>query len=80
MYYSKYFIYFFLSAKIKLYINTKAVQGVSAKNKTKLEYISGQSSPLELAFGVELGSNSHSNNLRGTVICTSTSLPSISFT
>ena len=32
----------------------------STKNKTKLEYISeGQLSPLELAFGVELGLKSH---------------------
>ena len=37
----------------------------SAINKAKLEYISeGQPSPLELAFGVELDSNSHSKNLR----------------
>ena len=35
----------------------------STKNKTKLEYISeGLLSPLELAFGVELGLNSHSKN------------------
>jgi len=33
----------------------------SAKNKVKLKYISeGQPSSLELAFGVELGLNSHS--------------------
>jgi len=36
-----------------------------AKDKTKQEYISeGQPSPLELAFGVELGLYSHSKNLR----------------
>ena len=35
----------------------------SAKNKVKLEYISeGQLSPLELAFGAELGINSHYDN------------------
>jgi len=37
----------------------------SAKNKAKLES-EGQPSPLELAFGVELGLNSHSKNLRHT--------------
>jgi len=38
----------------------------SAKDKATEEYISeGQPSPLELAFGFELGLNSHSKNLRG---------------
>ena len=37
----------------------------SDKNKAKIEYISeGQPSLHELAFGVELGLNSHSKNLR----------------
>ena len=37
----------------------------SAKDKAKIEYISGgQLSPHELAFGVKLGLNSYSKNLR----------------
>jgi len=32
--------------------------------KSKVSYSEGQSSPLELGFGVELGLNSHSKNLR----------------
>ena len=36
----------------------------STKNKAKLEYISeGQPLPLELAFGVELGPNSHAKTV-----------------
>ena len=41
----------------------KNPSATSAKEKAKLEYISeGQCSPLDLAFGVELGLNSHSKD------------------
>ena len=37
----------------------------SGKNKDKLEYISErQPSPLELAFGIEVGLNSHYKNVK----------------